>query len=302
MEFNQVESFVAVVQNKSFSKAAEVLYVSQPTVTSNVQKLESNLGLSLINRKTKNIALTKGGEIFYRYAIELINVCAKAEQSFNGYKDKMEGTLDVYASTIPEQYIVPYIIRDFRKEFPSVRFSVRHKDSEAVLEEILLGAINFGFVGAKSMSDNIEYIDFYNDRLVLIASPDKKVVKNPVSVESLVGENILLREEGSGTRQLLVNALKKRNLDLNIFGLQMTHESLETIKRLVILGEGISFISEIAVKREVESGELKQYEVQDLDFTRSFSLAYINNRCLSPLEEKFKAYICNWSKAPNLTY
>ena len=121
MEFNQVESFVAVVQNKSFSKAAEVLYVSQPTVTSNVQKLESNLGLSLINRKTKNIALTKGGEIFYRYAIELINVCAKAEQSLNGYKDKMEGTLDVYASTIPEQYIVPYIIRDFRKEFPSVR-------------------------------------------------------------------------------------------------------------------------------------------------------------------------------------
>jgi len=294
MEFNQVKIFVAVAQKKSFSKAADMLFISQPTVTSNVQKLESELGITLIDRKTKNISLTEGGRLFYRYAVELINIYAKAENSLRGYKKNIEGMIEIYASTIPGQYLLPYIVKSFKEAYPLVLFSIRHKDSSEVLDEILSGRINFGFVGAKYHSDTLEYIDFYDDRLVLITSPKKKFKTDSVSITSLVNENILLREEGSGTRLLFENALKEKKLDINLFKSQIINDSLEAIKKMVVLDVGISLVSDIAVKHEVTTGQLKQYEIQDLDLKRNFSLVYCNNRCLSPVEEKFKEFITDW--------
>ena len=132
--------------------------------------------------------------------------------------------------------------------------------------------------------------------MVLIASPQKKFDSDSVSIKSLVGENILLREEGSGTRLLLENALKEKELDMSMFKSQIINDSLEAIKKMVELDVGISLVSDIAVKREVESGQLKQYEISDLELKRSFSLVYSNNRCLSPIEEKFKDFVSNWKR------
>ncbi len=294
MEFNQVKIFVAVAQKNSFSKAAEELFISQPTVTSNVQKLENELGIKLINRKSKNISLTEGGILFYRYALELVNIYAQAEYAISRYKEDIEGILEIHASTIPEQYLLPYIVKDFKKDYPLVVFSIRHKDSREVIEEILSGRINFGFVGAKYPSDILEYIDFYDDRLVLITSTEKRYSKDSVSIESLVGEDILLREEGSGTRLLLENALKEKKLDMTMFGSKTINDSLETIKKMVALDVGVALVSEIAVKHEVASGQLRQYEIQNLDLKRKFSMVYCKNRCLSPLEEKFRDFITDW--------
>ncbi len=287
MEFNQVKIFVEVARNKSFSKAAEILFVSQPAVTSNIQKLESELGVTLIDRKTKNISLTEGGKLFYRYAVELLNIYAVAELSLSEYKKNIEGTLEICASTIPGQYLLPGIIKGFLEAYPSVQFTIRHKDSGEVFDEILSGRINFGFVGAKHPSEALEYIDIYDDKMVLITSPQKDFAKDSVSIKSLAGETILLREEGSGTRLLLENALKKQKMDVTVFKPQIINDSLEAIKRMVALDIGISIMSEIAVKNEVASGQLIKYEIRDLELKRSFSLVYCNNRCLSPLEEKF---------------
>lgn len=294
MEFNQVKIFVAVAQKKSFSKAAELLFISQPTVTSNVQKLENELGIKLIHRKSKNASLTEGGILFYRYAVELVNIYAQAQYSISKYKNDIEGELEIYASTVPEQYLLPHIVKAFKKEYPLVLFSVRHKDSREVLDEILFGRINFGFVGAKYPSDVLEYIDFYDDRLVLITSLEKKLNTDSVNIETLKGEDIILREEGSGTRLLFENALKKKKLDITMFGSQTINESLEAIKKMVALGVGIGLVSYIAVKHEVTSGKLRQYKIQDLELNRKFSLVYCKNRCLSPIEEKFKDFIANW--------
>lgn len=294
MEFKQVESFVAVARKKSFSKAADALFMSQPAITSNIQKLERELGIILVNRKSKNITLTEGGKIFYRYAVEIINICAQAEYSLSEYKRNIKGTMEIYASTIPEQYLLPYIVKAFKEVYPLVLFSIRHKDSKEVVEEILSGRINFGFTGAKYSSETLEYIDFYDDRLVLITSPEKRFTTDSVSIKSLIGEDIVLREEGSGTRLLIENALKEKNLDINMFRSQTINDSLEAIKKMVALGVGISFVSEVAVKSEVASGQLNKYEIEDLELNRHFSLVYCNNRCLSPLEEKFKDFVAAW--------
>lgn len=293
MEFKQLECFVAVARKKSFSKAADVLFLSQPAITSNIQKLEKEFGRLLFDRN-KNITLTKWGKEFFPYAIEMLNIRDKTKMAIVQHKNNIEGVLEICASTIPEQYLLPHIIKAFKKVYPQVHFSIRHKDSQEVIEEILSGITNFGFVGAKYSYKGIKYIDFFTDKLVLITSPDKKMAGDSISVQSLMGEEIVLREEGSGTRKLIESALKAHNLDLNIFSSRTINYSLEAIKNMVALDIGISFASEVSVKREVASGRLKQYEMRDLELNRNFSLVYCSNRYLSPVEEKFKEFVAAW--------
>ncbi len=291
MVFNWVKIFVAVAQAKSFSKAAELLFISQPTVTSNIKKLEDELGIVLFHRSNKNVTLTEGGAIFYPYAAELINVYENAEHSLTGYKKSVEGRLEVYASTIPEQYLLPFAVKAFKERFPLVDITIRHYASERVLEKVLGGFINIGFVGAKRPCDSLEYIDFYYDRLVLITPSDKVLPKNPIHITELVGEDIILREEGSGTKSLFENALRKNKLNMTMFGSQITVESLAAIKKMVALGLGISFVPYIAIQDEIKSGQLKMYEIDDLNLERNYSLVCTKNRHLSPVEKKFKDFI-----------
>lgn len=294
MEFKQVECFVAVARKNSFSKASDVLFLSQPAITSSIQKLEKDLGIILFDRKNKNTTLTKGGEKFFPYAVGILNVRDKAEIALDQHKNNIEGILEICASTIPEQYLLPHIIKAFKDIYPQVLFSIRHKDSREVAEEILSGKTNFGFIGAKYPYEGIKYIDFFEDRLVLITSPEKFFSTDSININSLLGEEIVLREEGSGTRLLIEKALKEKKLDINIFRSRTINYSLEAIKKMVELNVGISFASDISVKCEVASGRLKQYEIEDLNLNRQFSLVYCNNRYLSPVEEKFKDFVSAW--------
>ena len=175
-----------------------------------------------------------------------------------------------------------------------VRFSISHKDSQEVIDELISGRINLGFVGAQYPCKNLEYIDFYEDILLLIASPEKDFPSESLNIKSLAGEDIVLREEGSGTRLLIEKALREKNMEINMFRSQAINESLEAIKKMVELDIGISFVSQIAVKSEVASGRLRQYKIDGLDLKRHFSLVYCKNRCLSPVEERFKDFVSNW--------
>ncbi len=293
MEFKQLECFVAVAREKSFSKAADVLFLSQPAITSNIQKLERELGTILFDRN-KNVTLTEGGLELFPYAVEMLNIRDKSKVAISQYKNNIGGVLEIYASTIPEQYLLPHIIKGFKAIYPRVLFYIHHKDSKEVVEDILSGITNFGFIGAKYSYEGIDYIDFYEDKLVLITSPEKRIDTDFLTIQDLIGEEIVLREEGSGTRLLIENALKEKELDLSIFRSQTINYSLGAIKKMVSLNVGISFSSEISVKYEVNSGHLNQYEVKDLNLNRNFSFVYCNNRYLSPVEEKFKEFVTAW--------
>lgn len=293
MEFKQLECFLAVARKKSFSKAADVLFLSQPAITSNIQKLERELGTILFHRN-KSIILTKSGLEFFPYALEIINLRDKAKLELSQNQENIEGVLEICASTIPAQYLLPHIIKGFKELYPQVLFYIHHKDSREVVEEILSGITDFGFIGAKYPYEGIEYIDFFEDEMVLIASP-KKEFPSSINIEDLKGQEIILREEGSGTRGLIEKALKRKKLNLKIFQSQTISYSMEAIKKMVSLDIGISFASNISVKNEVASGILRQYKIEDLDLTRDFSLAYCNNRYLSPVEEKFKEFVTSWN-------
>ena len=298
MEFNQLESFLAVVKYNSFSRAAKELYLTQPTISNNIQNLEKELQTILLDRKSKTITLTDSGETLYKYAVELINIREQAKLNIIKHNNTIEGEIEISASSIPEQYILPYIIKDFIKLYPNVSFSVTHKNSQDIIEDIIKGRQNFGIVGAKHSSRMLEYIDFYEDELVLAVPNNNKYtlpMDTHLDMEILFSEKFLFRKEGSGTRLFIEKCLADKGISLDDLNIVSLIDSNEMIKKMIILGLGISFISRIALENEITLNLIKPFRIKGLDLRRNFYFVYYKNRVLSPLIEVFINFLREWN-------
>lgn len=297
MDFNQIESFLSVVKHKSFSKAAKELFLTQPTVSNNIQALEKELNTTLLDRRSKTITLTHSGKSLYQYAVELINIRDQAKFKILEQYNKIEGTIEMTASSIPEQYVLPYIIKDFIKEYPLVSFSVTHKNSQDIVDDIFKGRQNFGIVGAKYCSRMLEYEDFYEDELVL-AVPNNDNYPMPmgetVELDFIFSEKYIFRKSGSGTRRLVEESFLGKGISLDDLNVVSVIDSNEMIKKMVELGLGVSFISKLAIKNEVELGLIKPLRVKGLDLKRDFYFVYCKDRTLSPVVEVFRDFLTAW--------
>lgn len=299
MEFNQIESFLSVVKYKSFSRAAKDLYLTQPTISNNIQALEKELNTTLLNRTSKTISLTDAGKLFYKYALELINIRDRARFEIMDKQENIQGIIEVSTSSIPELYILPYIIRNFRNVYPNINFTVTQKNSRDIITDIIDGNIVFGIVGAKIPSRNVEYIDFYEDELVLALPNTKKYASvgcEDLDIDFIFSLDFLFRKEGSGTRIFIEKSLSNINIspdDLNIVGVL---DSNKMIKKMIELDQGVSFVSSLSIKNEVKAGLIKACRIKELDLKRKFYFAYSKYMTLPSNVESFKEFIMTQSK------
>ncbi|MTI66887.1 MAG: LysR family transcriptional regulator [Firmicutes bacterium] len=297
MDFRQLETFIEVVNMKSFSKAANKLFLTQPTITSHIQNLEKELGTVLINRSSKKITPTGAGNLLYNYAVNIVNMRDTAEFKLHAYKGKIQGHLEISSSSIPKQYVLPYIIKGFIKKHPDVSVTISHNDSKKVIESILEGYNDFGIVGAKYPSKSLKYIELIEDKLMIITpNNDKYPWENysELDLDFLLNEKIILREKGSGTRLLLENSLKEQNLDFDSLNISACIEDNETIKRFVELDLGVSVISKMAVTDQIEKGHIKGFYAKNLNLKRKFYFVYHNSRHLCPLAYTFRDYVISY--------
>ncbi|HSH36214.1 selenium metabolism-associated LysR family transcriptional regulator, partial [Schnuerera sp.] len=297
LDLRQLETFIEVANLKSFSRAAEKLFITQPTVTNHIQNLEKELGSLLINRSGKKISLTEAGSLFYKYAINIVNSCEMAKFNLAAYKGRIQGHLHIYSSSVPRKYILPNIIDNFLKKYPDVSFTLEDKDSKSVVKSILEGDTDFGIVGAKYSSNKLNYIELIEDRLIVI-TPNNSLYPKPnysyLSMDEIIKEKILFREEGSGTRNLLVNELLKKGIAIDDFNIIAYVGDTETIKEMVSLGIGISFLSQRAVLDDIKLDKYKVYYIKGIDFIRKFYFVYHNKRQLSPLNDTFKSFVLEY--------
>ncbi len=299
MDLRQLETFIAVAKLKSFSKAAKKLFITQPTVTNHVQNLEKELGTILINRSGKNISLTEAGSMLYKYAINIINACEMAKFDLATYKGKIQGHLDLCSSSVPRKYVLPEILKSFTCKYPDVTFSLTDKDSKEVVESIINGENDFGIVGAKYPSKHLNYIELMEDELLLITPNNSKFnQKNYSSLkkEILFKEKLIFREKGSGTRELVGKELLDNNINLNQLNIIAIVEDSETIKNLVTLGVGISFLSKKSVTDDLALKKYKVFYIENFNLQRKFYFVYHKNRQLPPLSETFKNFMLNYIK------
>ena len=286
MDLHQLEIFIQVASLKSFSRTAEHLFISQPTVSSRIKTLEQELGAPLLDRNhPEGIALTELGREFLDYAQEMLNVRDRAINRLNK-TDKVFGHFHIGASTVPGCYILPQILSDYCLSNPEVKVDVTIRDTSQVLMGILSYDFDIGMVGNKEEGNQLNYTKVAEDELVLITatglfSPEGYISGDVIPLSVCRHKVWLIRETGSATRSVLEKALLEKGEELKTFSRTMFIDSLEGIKHAVRWGMGVSVVSRRSVEDYINMGYLDYYIIRELDLKRAFYLVFHRHRVLS---------------------
>jgi DNA-binding transcriptional LysR family regulator len=292
VDLRQLEIFVKVAELGSFSKAADALFLTQPTVSEHIRTLEDELGVRLLDRLGRGAAVTKGGALLLSYAQRLLALAREARQAMESFQGRMSGELLVGASTIPGEYILPALIGRFKEKFPDIAITLLIGSSQAVTEWVAEGRAEVGVVGARSSHRGIDFRELMPDDIALIVSATHPWHgRKQVTIEELRGEPLLLRERGSGTRGALETALAEAGTSLAAFRVVGEMGSTQAIKQAVKAGVGVSLVSRRAVEEECRAGTVWCLRVKDLKISRAFYLATNRERSRSPLAEAFRAFV-----------
>ena len=258
MELKQLDAYVKVYELQSFSKAAERMFLSQPSVSAYINSLEKELQTQLIYRSTKEFSPTKSGNLFYEYAKEILSLRDKSVANMKNQSGCDFGSIDILASTVPAQYILPELLGAFHKIYPNVMFNVERADSADVVKGISEYKSEIGFIGAKIENPKCIYREFLSEKLIIIAPNDKRfeAVPAPAVLNLLRNEYFIMRETGSGTRLEYEECLKSVGIHANELKVSAYFNDTQSIIQAVISGLGLSIVSELAAKHYIDQKKI----------------------------------------------
>lgn len=254
MDLHRLQIFHTVARRLSFSQAAEDHYTSQPNVSKHIRQLERELGVTLFHRLGTRVVLTDAGRIVYDYAQRVFDLTEGVRRALAELEGLERGYLRLGASSTPGLYLLPPALASFRQRYPSLEASLEIANTQSVVEGVLGNTLDLGFVEGEVTEPSIQVQPFTTDELVLIAASGHTLARTPpVTPEALAGETFILREEGSGTRQVMEAVLPRLGIAPRRV---MVMSSCEGVKRAVAAGLGVSFVSKSAVELEVAQGML----------------------------------------------
>ncbi len=292
MDLRQLEIFVKVAELGSFSRAAEALFLTQPTVSEHIRGLEEEIGARLLDRLGRGAAPTKAGQLLLGYAQRILELHREARQALDDFQGRMSGELVIGASTIPGEYVLPALIGRFKEKYPDIAITLLIGDSQRVVDWVLEGRVEVAVVGAQIDHRSLEYRRLMPDELVVVVSAVHPWhAKKGVTLDEVRSEPLIVRERGSGSRGALERALAEVGLDLGAFRVAGEMGSTQAIKQAVKAGVGISLISKRAVVEECQHGILHCVKVKDLRVSRFFYSVINTTRSRSPLAEAFLAFL-----------
>ncbi|MBQ6389013.1 MAG: LysR family transcriptional regulator [Mogibacterium sp.] len=288
MDFKQIEAFVNVVRYKSFSKAADATFFTQPTISTHIRNLEKELGVKLLDRKSRIVEMTPQGAKFYKYAVEMINARAQAFDALSDNRDSVEGILEIQTSSIPGVTFLPDMLSGFRQMHRGIQYYVSLSDTQTVVENILERRGEIGFVGDDIDSNTIECIQVASDKVVMIA-PNSFNVSNKITLSEAVRYPFIWRETGSATRKSFESAAVSRGFSKEEFEVAALMDDLDSIIRSVEAGLGVAIISEKVAA--ALGNRVKIIDIDDFNEERNFYMIYLRSISLSPAAEAFSEYV-----------
>ena len=291
MNLKQLEAFVKVVETGSFSKAAKELYLTQPTVSAHISALERELKTRLFIRNTKEVTMSEAGQDLYKYARQMFELECQIAEHFNVQKrDSANHCITIAASTIPAQYLLPDVLMVFKNRYPEEQFKLIEADSSEVVTQIVDGMADVGFTGTVLEKKHCRYIPFYKDKLSIITPNETRyqaLQEEKGDISWLKEERLILREEGSGTRKEAQKQLRKAGIDMGALDIIASIDNQETIKRSVRQGMGVSILSRLATKEEVQDGHILEFMIPESDEGRDINFVYNKNTPLTANVERF---------------
>lgn len=300
MDLWRLQVFCKVVELRGFSKAAEAVHLSQPTVSSHISALESHYGCRLIDRLGRAAVPTKAGELLYQHAIRMLALRDETQTALAHFQGHLQGHLAIGGSTIPGEYVLPGLIGPFRRQYPDISLQLIIADTAHIAAQIGDGAIEMGVIGARLALRDIVQKRLLDDEMALIVPSDHPLAgQSRITPMQLQQEPYLAREGGSGTLQSIARSFAQKGHDLNDLKIAAVMGSTTAICQGIKHGAGVSILSKIALADDIAAGRLVALAIAGIDLKRHFYLTRHRQRTLSPMAMAFSDFIqARFQKSP----
>ena len=290
MDTRQLAAFCEVVDRKSFSQAAERLGVTQPAVSLQVRSLEKRLGTRLLDRSGRRVEPTEAGHRLYRAAQRMLALEGQLYEELAGDDGALRGELVLGASTGPGGTVVPVLLGEFQREHPELSVVLSISDTNRVIEQVADRELELGIVGAAPKHRGVVFEPFFRDEVILFVPPGHRFAGEPISLEELRGEPLILMQEGAGVRQVIEDELRHGPIRLRDLDVRLELGLQESVKSAVVAGYGVTFISRSGVEAELAAGTLAAARVKGLEPAREISLVRPSGRSPTRAAEAFVAF------------
>lgn len=291
MNLQNLRVFLKVAELEHITRAAEELNLSQPAVTKTIQSLEHEIGLELVERQGRRIALTHAGRVLQDYARRIFVLEREMEEALSALRDVAGGEVTLASNTTAGVYLLPPIVARFRSSYPQVTLHIAILNKHEVIEEIMNWNLDFGLVEGdpSSLPSGLKVNVFAHDELILVVSPKHRWCgPHPLKPEDLGTNELLLRENGSGIREVIEQALLRYGVHIKPL---FTLTDNEAIKQMAMSGVGAAIVSSLSVQRELEKGDLVQVPVEGMDLHPQLSLIQRADKQLSRAAEAFLSFL-----------
>ncbi|PUU94484.1 selenium metabolism-associated LysR family transcriptional regulator [Halanaerobium sp.] len=279
MKIERIKTFITLVDLESYSLTAEKFEISQPAVSMQIKSLEKYFDTELFHKEKGEIILSPAGKIVYQEGKKILKRWEYLRQRVESKKNMKIKKLKIASSTIPSVYLLPEIISTLNKNIDDLKTEVSVGDSRAMINLLENSEVDLIVVGSKPQNNKFKSIELCSDNLSLIAPLNHSLIEQEkVFLAELQNQNLLIREEGSGTRKATISAFEEAGLKMDDFNVISQLGSTEAVISTVESGLGISFISKIAAKKAAICRRVAEIKIVDVEYERQFYLAYNKNR------------------------
>jgi DNA-binding transcriptional LysR family regulator len=278
MDLNQLETFLAVAEERSFSKAAVRLHRTQPAISQVIRKLEASLGEKLFDRAARDGSLTASGVLLRDYALRLLSLRREAVSALDELKSLERGRLQLAANEYTSMYLLP-AIDAFRRQYPHINVTVHRMLASRIQEELNLRTFEIGVISFRADLEQFRTIAVYGDSLAFVVSPQHPLAgAERVSINDLGAENFIAHAVASPLRRKVIEAFQRYRTPLNM-GIELP--TIEAIKRFVAMGAGVALVPHLTVANELSTGQLVRVPVDELEMKRVLRLVHRRQATLS---------------------
>jgi DNA-binding transcriptional LysR family regulator len=299
MDLFQLETFLAVAEERSFSRAAARLHRTQPAVSQALAKLEAELGEVLLDRSSRDGTLTDAGEVLREYAQKLLNLRTEAAGALTELRALHRGRLDLAANEYTCLYLLP-MLDEFRRRHPHIKVAVQRALASRIPDEILMHSVEIGVLSFRPEDAQVHSVVVFRDQLCVVVSPTHPLAHaGEVAIRQLGSQNFIAHNVPSPQRQKVIQAFRRSKTPLNM---SVELPSLEAIKRFVELGNGVALVPGLTVEKELQSGSLVRIRVKELQIERKLRLVYRRQANLSHAATAFLKVVEAYAAAHGTPY
>lgn len=288
MDLNKFEYILCVAEEKSFTKAASKLYISQPALSQYVASLEEQLKVKLFDRSVTPLKLTLGGEIFIKKALEILQLKKELWRELHDISSNLVGNISIGISPNRSLYLLPYFFKELKDKFPNIKVEIIERNSKELEKGVLDGMIDIAIISLPLTSLELEYIKFFEEELFLISSKERdysnKLKENIVAFELLKNENFILLKEKQKLRTLVEVIFLKNNFIPKIY---LETESQECVLEMISLNMGIGFTSNMILNNSKWKEKFNKYSLKENNFKRDFAIVFKKGKKLNNVEKEF---------------